>query len=297
MNKQVPECLRQVIAALDIIVLFIYLAASYLPFIYSSWNYKKGIIIRRDVWIATIILVISAIRMTGMICFIIYYILGGRGSGVYSVTLGLRVMLALTISPLDARVTRWAFKTLKWARKRKECLESGPQQPSASTETPQPSADTEPMTPIPRSQQVLVAVNPNGEPLSERDGSSLHEFLVAMYWTVPIVIFIAATVCSGLVMSKAQLRDRYWLHAVGIWLLPPISVVFNSCFSSAGSPSPAIPSLLRPDGWYSWMMGTMLGVELFLFSYGFNCKLRQEAITDMTDFWTQFAGVMFGWGG
>ncbi|EEU44649.1 uncharacterized protein NECHADRAFT_84638 [Fusarium vanettenii 77-13-4] len=297
MNKQVPECLRQVIAALDIIFLFIYLAASHLPFIYSSWNYKKGIIIRRDIWIATTVLAISTIRMVGMICFIMYYVLGGRSSGVYSVSLGLRVMLALTISPLDARVTRWAFKTLKWVRRRKECLESGPQQPSTNTETHQPSADPEPMDPIPRSQQVLVAVNPNGELLSETDGSSLHVFLVTMYWTVLIVIFIAATVCSGLVMSKSQQHDLYRFHASMIWLLPPIFLMFNRCFSSAGRPSPANPSLVRPDGWYSWMIGTMVGVEIFLFSYGFNCKLRKEAITDMTDFWTQFAGVMLGWGG
>ncbi|KAH7263966.1 hypothetical protein MRS44_012702 [Fusarium solani] len=297
MADQVPESLRQLIAALDIIFLFIYLAASYLPFIYSSWNYKKGIIIRRDVWIATTVLAISAIRVAGMLCFIMYYMQGGRGSSVYSVTLGLRVMLALTISPLDARVTRWAFKTLKWAGRKKDSLESGPQQPSTSKEPHQPSADTEPMAPIPRSQQVLVPVNPNGESLMERDGSSLHEFLVAMYWTVPIIIFIAATVCAGLVMSKSQQHDRYSLEAIMIWLLPPIFLMINRCFSSAGRPSPANPSLLRPDGWYSWMMGTLLGVEFFLISYGFNCKLRKEAITDMDDFWTQFAGVMFGWGG
>lgn len=207
---------------------------------------------------------------------------------MYSVTLGLRVMLALTISPLDARVTRWAFKTLKWARRKKESLESEPQQPSAGTE---------PMAPIPRSQQVLVAVNPNGESLMERDGSSLHEFLVAMYWAVPINIFIAATVCAGLVMSKSQQRDWHTLQAVGIWLLPPISLMINRCFSSAGRPSPANASRVRPGGWYSWMMGTLLGVEIFLISYGVSCKLRKKAITDMADFWTQFAGVMLGWGG
>ncbi|UPK93630.1 hypothetical protein LCI18_004565 [Fusarium solani-melongenae] len=209
MADQVPESLRRLIAALDIIFLFIYLAASYLAFIYSSWNYKKGVIIRRDIWIATAVLAMSAIRMVGMLCFIMYYMQGGRGSGMYSVTVGLRVMLALTISPLDARVTRWSFRTLKWARRRKkESLESGPQQSSTSTETRQPSADTDPMAPIPRSQEVLVAVNPNGESLSESDGSSLHEFLVAMYWSAPIGTFIAATVCSGLVMSKSQQGDR-----------------------------------------------------------------------------------------
>lgn len=295
MADQVPECLRRLIAALDIIFLFIYIAASYLPFIYSSWNYKKGIIIRRDIWIATTVLAISTIRMMGMVCFIMYYILGVRGSGVYTVTLGLRVMLALTISPLDARVTRWAFKTLKWARRRKESLESGPQQPSTSTGGPQqPPADTEP---IPRSQQVLVVVNPDGEPLSERDGSSLHEFLFAMYWAVPISIFIGATVCAGLVMSKSHRHDHYTPHTVGVWLLPLIFLMFNRCFSSAGRPRLAKPSLLRPDGWYMWMMGTMLGVEIFLLTYGLNCKFKKEAITDTYDFWAQFSGAMLGWGG
>ncbi|WAO93739.1 Hypothetical protein NCS54_01129400 [Fusarium falciforme] len=205
MADQVPESLRRLMAALDIIFLFIYLAASYLSFIYNSWNYKKGMIIRRDIWIATAVLATLAIRMVGMLCFIMSYMQGGRGSSVYSVTLGLRVMLALTTSPLDARVTRWAFKSLKWARRKKQSLESGPQQPSAGTE---------PMTPIPRSQQVLVPVDPDGESLSERDGSCLHEFLVAMYWAVLIIIFIAATVCAGLVMSKSQQHDRYSLHAI-----------------------------------------------------------------------------------
>ncbi|KAI8657420.1 hypothetical protein NCS57_01120100 [Fusarium keratoplasticum] len=288
MADQVPESLRQLIAALDIIFLFIYLAASYLPFIYSSWNYKKGIIMRRDIWIATAVLTMSAIRMVGMLCFIMYYMQGGRGSSMYSVTLGLGVMLSLKISPLDARVTRWAFKTLKWAGRKKDSLESGPHQPSAGTE---------PMAPIPRSQQVPVPVNPNGELLSERDGSSLHEFLVAMYWSVPISTFIAATVCAGLVMSKSQQHDRYSLETIMILLLPPIFLMINRCFSSAGRPSPANPSLLRPDGWYSWMMGTIFGVAIFLASYASYCKLRKEAVPNMDDFWTQFAGVMLGWGG
>ncbi|KAI8659382.1 hypothetical protein NCS56_01155400 [Fusarium sp. Ph1] len=202
MAGQVPESLRRLIAALDIIFLFIYLAASYLPFIYSSWNYRKGIVLRRDLWIASAILVVSAIRMTGMLFFIIYYITN-ESSSLDRVTLSLRVMLALIISPIDAKVTRWAFKTCK----------------------------------------------------------------------------------------------SYRFHAIMIWLLAPIFLMINRWFSSAGRPSPANPSLLRPDGWYSWMIGTMLGVVIFLISYDFNCKLKQEAINDMTDFWIQFTGAITGWGG
>ncbi|RSM14200.1 hypothetical protein CDV31_005536 [Fusarium ambrosium] len=293
MADQVPESLRQLIAALDIIFLFIYLAASYLPFIYSSWNYKKGIIIRRDLWIAASILAVSTIRMVGMLFFIIYYIRSGRGSrdGVYRVTLSLRVMLALTISPIDARVTRWAFKAFKaykLVRKTKVDQETGPQQPSTNTE---------PTARIPRCQQILAPVDPRGECILKRDGSSLHDCLIFLYWTVPFGILLAATICAGLILSKSQQHNRHWSYAVAIWLLPSACLMINSCFSSSGRPSPANPSLLRPDSWYSWMIGTMLAAAIFLALYAFDCKLRQKDIIDMTDFWTLFAGVMFGWGG
>ncbi|RSM10962.1 hypothetical protein CEP52_003202 [Fusarium oligoseptatum] len=293
MDNQVPESLRQLIAALDIIFLFIYLATSYVPFIYSSWNYKKGIVIRRDLWISAAILTLSTIRMVGMLFFVVYYIRSGGGSrnGVYRVTLSLRVMLALTISPIDARVTRWAFKAFKaWklVRRMKVDQETGPQQPSTNTE---------PMTRIPRCQQVLAPVDPRGECILKRDGSSLHDCLIFMYWTIPFGILLAATVCAGLILSKAQQHNRHWSYAVAIWLLPSACLMINSCFSSSGRPGPANPTLLRPDSWYSWMIGTMLAAAIFLALYAFDCKLRQKGIIDMADFWTQFAGVMFGWGG
>jgi hypothetical protein len=53
------ESVRSLICALDIIFAVISLSSLYVPLFWRSWTYEKGIIIRRDLWIARFIVLSS----------------------------------------------------------------------------------------------------------------------------------------------------------------------------------------------------------------------------------------------
>ncbi|KAM0435130.1 hypothetical protein ACHAPT_003219 [Fusarium lateritium] len=297
MAGQAPESLRVLICALDIIFLFIFLTATYLPYICRSWSYKKGIITRRDLWIATTILAISAVRTAGSLLWIVNNFRDREDRH----TLSLRVMLALTTSPIDGKVTRWAFKTCKWATRIQASQETGPQQPFPYTG---------PTTPIPRSRQVLAAINPHRN--SRPDKSFRHCCWIFMCWFVPFLIFIEVALFAGIGLSKTSRRDGDWA-AIVIWVLPPTLPILDQCWyylwrrrrrpemvetgPSRVNPPTAVPTIWHLGAWNSWMVGTMVGAVAFLIVFAMDWESRKESVSDMTEFWNQLAEALTGCGG
>ncbi|KAM5368784.1 hypothetical protein ACJZ2D_009338 [Fusarium nematophilum] len=196
MVDQAPESLRSLVCALDIIFLFISLSTSCTPLLWSSWTYKKGQIMRRDLWIAIF-------RAAGLVFSIVNLVRGPRRH-----TLSLRIILALVVGPMDVKIIRLAWRTLGRAADVQESQEMGPQQPMARNES---------TTPVPRSRQVVAVINPHSYRPWKRSSCG-HACSFLILWVFADGIFLNGAVLTSISLSVTR-RDRHWA-AIMIWILP-----------------------------------------------------------------------------
>ncbi|VUC35595.1 unnamed protein product [Clonostachys rosea] len=276
-SDAVLKSLRSLICALDIIFAIISLSSLYVPLFWRSWTYEKGSIIRRDLWIAKLIVFSTPYRLIGSIFSIVSLIRNSQRQ-----TLLLKTIQAVTATPLEIRLYKLASKTWKKAvRKRGE------------RESPAPESRQQPA--VPKGREVLVAANAQWDDYEREKFGLRKACLFHFKWAIPEGIMVVGLVLTSIYLDQGP-KDRL-VPAVFIWILPPVAVILSQIWRhynyDAGSERVReITGFTKP-----WAVGTMVGYLIFLVVFFVDLEERKKYISDWTEVWVQLAEALCGGGG